>query len=69
MAVLQQGNPSDSLTEKPKRAQQEMAMAISGSPAKVQRVNAEDAGTSHRQQFLNLLQQQNQQLTSGRGQQ
>ena len=66
MAVLQQGNHSDAQHESQKRSQQAMAMAITGSPAKLQRVVADsaDAG-SHRQQFLNLLHQQSQQMKHG----
>ena len=60
MAMSQQG----SVTESQKRGQQQMALAITGSPAKSQRLDAASAGTdSTRAQFLNLLQQQGRQMT------
>ena len=62
MAMSQQG----AVTESQKRGQQQMALAITGSPAKSQRVDAASAGAdTHRAQFLNMLQQQSMQL-SGR---
>ena len=60
MAMSQQG----AVTENQKRGQQQMALAITGSPAKSQRLDAASAGNdSTRAQFLNLLQQQGRQMT------
>ena len=59
MAMSQQG----AVNESQKRGQQQMALVITGSPAKSQRVDAASAGAdTHRAQCLNMLQQQSMQL-------